>query len=409
MPRSNRIRRPRPPKMPAELSLDLIFALILAAAAGWFAAHYLRRPQQPVRKPPSRPFSEQYFEGLNYLLNEQQDRALEVLLRMSEIDNDTVETHLALGSLYRRRGEVDRAIRVHESVMSRESLRPELREQAMYALAEDYFRAGLFDRAEALFQELTARPAQRTAALRNLLRIYEQQGDWTQAIATYERLSALASPDNPTALAHYYCELAEQARANGDTQEARRLLRMARDSQRNFPRSALIRADIALDMSQPELAARLCKHVIELHPQMLPLALQRYAKALAAMTDAAPADLVLNYDDPRLRAQLAYAGIIAGLQDETFLIECLPDYLRQDANLKELFPALADELENLDRQRLVEIAGALGRVFRRTQRYRCVECGFSTGHHFWQCPGCRSWDTLSPVTRLELAPSMRAR
>lgn len=394
--------------MPAELSLDLIFALILAAAAGWFAAHYLKR-SPPARKAPSRPFSEQYFEGLNYLLNEQPDRALEVLLRMSELDNDTVETHLALGNLYRRRGEVDKAIRVHENVVGRQSLRPELREQAMFALAEDYFRAGLFDRAEALFQQLTERPGGRTAALRNLLSIYEQQSDWVQAITAYERLASLASPGNPTAIAHYYCELAEQARAQGDSAEARRLLRLARDSQRNFPRSALLRAELALDMGEAELAARLAKHVIELHPQMLPLALPRYVKALAALQGAVPADIGLNYNDPTLRAQLAYAGIIAGLQGESFLIDCLPDYLRQDANLKELFPALAGEAEHLDRQRLIEIAAALGRVFRRTQRYRCVDCGFSTSHHFWQCPGCRNWDTLSPVTRLELAPSMRAR
>lgn len=409
MPHSSKIRRHRLPKMPAELSLDLVFALILAAAAGWFAAHYLRRSPQPGRKTPSRPFSEHYFEGLNYLLNEQPDRALEVLLRMSELDSDTIETHLALGNLYRRRGEVDKAIRVHENVMGRQSLRPELREQATYALAEDYFHAGLFDRAEALFQQLTERPGQRTAALRNLLRIYEQQSDWAQAISTYQRLADLASPDNPTALAHYYCELAEQAHGRGEIEEARRLLRTARDSQRNFPRSALLRADIALEMNDPELAARLCKHVIELHPQMLPLALQRYVKALSLMKQALPPDLALNYNDPKLRAQLAYAGMVAGLQNESFLIECLPDYLRQDVNLRELFPALAGELDHLDQQRLADIAGTLGKVFRRSQRYRCVDCGFSTSHHFWQCPGCRNWDTLSPVTRLELAPSMRVR
>lgn len=395
--------------MPSELSLDLIFALILAAAAGWFAAHYLKRTPQVRKSAPTRPFSEQYFEGLNYLLNEQPDKALEVLLRMTELDQDTVETHLALGNLYRRRGEVDRAIRVHENVMERQSLAPELREQAMYALAEDYFHAGLFDRAEALFQRLTERPGQRTAALRNLLRIYEQQGDWTQAIATYEKLASLASPEYPTAIAHYYCELADEARKQKRFDEARQLLRTAREAQRNFPRGALLRADVALDMGEPGLAAHLCKHAIELHPQLLPLALQRYAQALRASGGAADQATLLSYPDPAMRAQLAYAAIVAGLQDEPFLLECLPDYLRRDPNLGELIPTLAGDPGLLDKQKLSEIAGALGKIFRRTQRYRCVDCGFSTTAHFWQCPGCRSWDALAPVTRLELAPATRMR
>lgn len=394
--------------MPAELSLDLIFALILAAAAGGFAAHYLRKPPQIAKPASSRPFSEHYFEGLNYLLNEQPDKALEVLLRMTELDNDTVETHLALGNLYRRRGEVDRAIRVHESIIERQSLSDELREQAMYALADDYFRAGLFDRAEDLFQKLTARPAQRTAALRQLLRIFEQQSDWVQAIATYEKLAALASPEFPTAIAHYYCELADQARKQKDFAEARKLLRTVRASQRNFPRSALLRADVAFDMGDPELAARLCKHAIELHPQLLPLALQRYAQALRALDASASQTLKLSYQDPAMRAQLGYAGILAGLQDEPFVLECLPDYLRRDPNLSELIPAAAGDPQQFDDKKLSEIAAALGRIFRRTQRYRCVECGFSTTTHFWQCPGCRSWDALAPVTRLELAPTARA-
>jgi len=398
--------------MASEPSGALILALFLAAAAGWMAARYLsqRTTQRPRRS--DRPMSEQYFEGLNFLLNEEPDKALDVFIRMVEVDNETVETHLALGSLYRRRGEVDRAIRVHENIIARQSLKPEHREHAMFALGEDYLRAGLFDRAEHLFLRLTEAPGRRTPALRNLLRIYEQQGDWPQAIQAYEKLTDLASPEHPTAIAHYYCELADAARQRGALDEARELLRKVRARQRNFPRGALIRADVALDMNDAHLAARLCRRVVDLHPQLLPLALQRFARAVRtseARNEAAEGLRPLVRPEPAARAQLAYAAIIAGLEAEPFVAECLRDLIREDPTLSDLVPALAGDPTQLSDTTLQTLAVALGRVFRRTQRYRCLDCGFSTASHFWQCPGCRSWDTLAPVARVELAPATRAR
>src|SRR5690606_14840388 len=162
----------------------------------------------------------------------------------------------------------------------RPALKDEHRLHAMFALGEDYFRAGLFDRAEQLFQQLSDGGAWHAPALRYLLRIYEQQRDWEQAIATHRRLVAVASPEHPTAIAHYHCELAEQMRAKGDIEGARQQLHLARDVQRNFPRGALIRADIALDMNEPELAALLCQRTVELHPKLLTLALPRVMRAM---------------------------------------------------------------------------------------------------------------------------------
>lgn len=361
--------------------------------------------------PQTQTLNQEYFAGLTFLLNEEPDKALEVFLRMVELDNDTVETHLALGSLYRRRGEVDRAIRIHENIIARQSLKDEHREHAMYALGEDYFRAGLFDRAEQMFQRLSEHAGRRSAALRFLLRIYEQQADWEQAIATHQRLQALASPEHPTAIAHYYCELAEQAREKGAHEQARELLRKVRVEQRNFARSALIRADIAWDMGDRPLAARLCQRVVELHPQLLPLVLQRYVR-VSQGDDAAAA--VQNFrplvrPDPAARAELAAAGIVAGLETEAFVLECLPDFIRRDPNLGSLVPALVGDPSDLTTQQRLALASALARILRRGQRYRCVECGLPTATHFWQCPGCRSWDTLAPAARLELTPLARTR
>lgn len=392
----------------AEPSLALIAGLFVAAGAGWFLGRY-RRPRSTDDRRSE--LKKGYFQGLRFLLNEEPDKALEVFLRMVDVDNDTVETHFALGNLYRKRGEVERAIRVHENIIARPSLSPEHRTHAMFALAEDYFRAGLFDRAEASFQQLATDGLQRAAALRYLIRIYEQQRDWQQAIAAHERLIAIASAEHPTAIAHYHCELAERARTGHDFEAARSHLRRAREAQRNFPRSALVRADVALDMGEHELAATLCQRVVELHPKLLALALPRVLRALRENGSMQLEQRFAAWirPEPSARAELAYAAIVAGLEQEAFVLDCLPDLLREDASLGEIARALAGEPAQLTHDQRRELALALGRVLRRTQRYRCVDCGFASASHFWQCPGCRSWDAFAPVALLDVTPGMYQR
>lgn len=389
--------------------ITLIAALFIAAAAGWLVAEFRNRRRSSRPAPPP-VLGEEYLKGLSFLINEESDKALEVFLRMVDVDNETVETHFALGSLYRRRGEVDRAIRVHENIMARPSLSAAHRLEAMFALAEDYFRAGLFDRAEHLFQELCGAGPRHVQALRYLLRIYEQQRDWQQAVAAHTRLVRVASPEHPTAVAHYYCELAEQARARRDFENARECLHRAREVQLNFPRSALLRADIALDQNEPELAAILCQRVVELHPRLLPLALPRM---LRAVRGSEAADLERRFNgwirpEPAARAELAYAAIVAGLEQEAFVRDCLPDLLREDPNLGDIVRAVAGDPGQLNDEQRSELAATLGRILRRTQRYRCVDCGFASAAHFWQCPGCRGWDAFAPVALLDVTPKMRS-
>ena len=394
----------------SEFPVDFWLALMLAVAAGWFARQLWNNSVKASVKPRTEPFNIQYFAGLNHLLNEQQDKALEVLRGLAEADADTVETQLALGHLYRRRGEVDRAIHIHESIMQRNGLSALLREQARFALGEDYLKAGLLDRAETCFQQLIDQPGHRSVALRNLLSIYEQQGDWQQAISTYQQLSGFTSPEHPTALAHYYCELAEHAQQEGLMQQARDNLDKAFMAQRNFPRGNLINADFFLAAGDARNAAALCKRVMELHPHLLPIALPRFIKALRSLglsMDNTDGELSLSSADTSQRAALAYAAIVANVLDEPYLLQCLPDFLRQDATLGEMVQALVGEPATLNASQLQSVATALAKIFRRTQRYRCVSCGVNTGSHFWQCPGCHSWDTLAPVSRLELSPVSR--
>jgi len=416
--------------MPAESllvlpPLVLIGCAFIAAAAGWLlgrrsalrgASFRNAKNGIGVNAPKSRPaaartLSEEYFRGLRFLLDEEPDKALAVFLRMVDVDNETVETHFALGSLYRRRGQMDRAIRVHENIMARPALSEEHRLHAMFALAEDYFSAGLFDRAEQLFLQLSDGGKCHIPALRYLLRIYEQQRDWEHAIEVHGRLASVATPEHPTAIAHYYCELAEQAREAGNFDAARAYLHRAREAQRNFPRGALIRADIALDMHEPILAATLCQRVVELHPRLLALALPRVVRAIRE-GDADDLERRVQErirSEPTARAELAYAAIVAGLEDEAVVRDCLPDLLREDPSLGEIVHALVGEPGQLTPAQRGALATALGRILRRTQRYRCVECGFASASHFWQCPGCRSWDAFAPVVLLDLTPGMQRR
>jgi len=397
--------------MPADPpSFLLIAALFVAAAAGWLFGRYRSGTSAALSAEPNK-LSEEYFRGLGFLLDEEPDKALEVFLRMVDVDNDTVETHFALGNLYRRRGEVERAIRVHENIMARPSLSDEHRLHAMFALGEDYFRAGLFDRAERSFQQLADGSGRHVQALRYLLRIYEQQRDWEQAIVAHRNLVAVASAEHPTAIAHYHCELAEQMRAKGDFTGAREQLHLAREAQRNFPRGALIRADIALDMNHPELAALLCQRAVELHPKLLALALPRVMRAMRG-TEVGEIERRFRAwirPDPVARAELAYAAIVAGLEQEPFVRECLPDLLREDPTLGEIVSATSGDPSQLTAEQCTALATALGRILRRTQRYRCVDCGFASAAHFWQCPGCRSWDAFAPVALLDLTPGMHRR
>src|SRR5271169_1994577 len=213
----------------------VLAALVLGILAGHFG--WGRRWRGPFGK-----LHPDYLTGLDYLVTEQPDRALDMFLKLMEANADTIETHFALGSLYRRRGEVERAIRIHQNLLAREGLAPEHREQALLALAQDYLRSGLLDRAEALFQQVSEVPRLRVVALESLRGVYERQHEWQQALDTYRELARIKAAPPKFVAAHYLCELAGLALERGDISEARNLLRLARRESAPFPRAAILRA-----------------------------------------------------------------------------------------------------------------------------------------------------------------------
>lgn len=373
----------------------ILTALVVGAAfTGWLLGSRARRtPGGRLRRklPPD------YFTGLDYLINEQPDRAVEVFTRMVDVDTETVEIHFALGSLFRRRGEVDRAIRVHQNILDRPHLEPAQREQALLELAIDYLRAGLLDRSEQLFQKLTGSPAHRVAALRSLSRIYEQQRDWRQAIATHRQLAANGAEAQPTAVAHYLCELADAAFAQGNVDEARQLLREARREQRRFPRAALARAAIAHAAGDDNLAVRLLSAALDHEPILLLEVLPRLRASSRRLGDqqALGAVLASRSRDAGRQRELAQSLILTDVIDDPAALSVVRDYVAGDGMLRE-FVAPLGSVEEIDDDTLRRIARLIGRVLARGPRYRCSECGFAGQSWFWQCPGCKTWDSLKP-------------
>lgn len=239
---------------------------IAALVLGILAGHFGWGKRWPTRSSKLHP---DYLAGLHYLVTEQPDRALDMFLKLMDANADTLETHFALGSLYRRRGEVERAIRIHQNLLAREALAPEHREQALLALAQDYLRAGLLDRAEGLFQQVSEVPRLRASALDSLRGVYERQHEWRQALGVYRELSRIkAAPPRPVA-AHYLCELAASALERDETGAARQLLREARREVSRFPRAALLRAQIAERDGDIALAVRLMRTALHEAPQLL--------------------------------------------------------------------------------------------------------------------------------------------
>ncbi len=196
--------------------------LPIAAVSGWVLG--VRNPRTEQDTGRERGLRSDYFKGINYLLNEQPDKAIEVFIKVLEVDQETVETHLALGNLYRRRGEVDRAIRIHQNLVARNSLSAEQRYEALLELGQDYLSAGLLDRAEDLFKELAEASHYRVQALRQLIDIYEQEKDWDEAISCARQLERATGNQLGPVIAHYQCEQAEQYRSHNDYKAALKVL-----------------------------------------------------------------------------------------------------------------------------------------------------------------------------------------
>ncbi len=388
--------------MPTESTFLLAGLFLLLAAAGWAMGRFGERDEEDA--PP--PLNIDYLKGLNFLLNEQTDQALEHFLRMVRVDDKTIETHFALGSLFRRRGEVDRAIRIHQNIIARPDLASEQRDQALYSLAKDYLAAGLLDRAESLFARLSQGSRYQVQALESLCRIFEQEREWEKAIDAGQRLEILSGRSLALQIAHYYCERAEVAAAQNDYASARDFVKKAQSGRPRTMRGALTRAHIARDTGDNKTALKLYHRIIDentyLIAEALPEIVSIYKRenATAELENALKALLAKN---PETSSLIAYTAIVNNLGGIQVIDECVKQYMLNEPTLGEFV-----ELQQLSRgdqgtsdEALAKVRGALCKLAAATPRYQCQECGFSSQRLLWQCPSCRNWETQRPATRVQ--------
>ncbi len=389
--------------MPTDVQQTFWWTLAGTLAVGWGITTWrtlVRRRRRHVRRA-------RYLEGVRFLLDDKPDRALEVFLSLSEIDDETVDTHFALGSLYRRRGEVDRAIRVHQHIVDRTSLSQDTRDAALNELARDYFRAGLYDRAEELFLKLAESGREPAQALSHLVRIYEIQHEWQQAANAHKRLRQVGVPEQPAAIAHFYCEMAEAAIAEHAYARAIEHLDSAAREQNDFGRSAILRGDLALRQGDPALALQLYRRVVRRDFHLLALVLPRLADAAKQSGEPQQFDAILE-ELVRLGAgnpaEIAYAAIVSGYYDDPVILECVRAMLTIDSDLRDMTAAFLPRDAAPTPEQLRAIAGALRNVVLRHARYRCSQCGLDSSTFLWNCPGCHAWETLRGVAALEFLP-----
>lgn len=374
------------------------------AAAGWLMARWNARPQGQHN---GSDLSSNYFKGLNYLLNEQPDKAIEIFIRMLEVDSDTVETHLALGNLFRRRGEVDRAIRIHQNLIARSTLNRQQRTQALLELGQDYMRAGLLDRAETLFQELIEMDDHAVPALRHLIDIYQQEKDWDKAILTTRKLESKTGERKNTVIAHYHCELAEQARQNKDSELARERVRRALDCDRGCVRASLLRGEMDIEAGEYGAAIQSFQRIEHQDPDYLPEVIEPllYCHHRLGTTKE-----MMGYLEQILRQHnsitlmLALAELLRQRYGDHQASLFITAQLRKRPSVRGLERLIELNLAHAQdeaRENLLILKDLIRKLLECKPVYTCSKCGFMGKVRHWQCPGCKTWNSVKPIHGVE--------
>jgi lipopolysaccharide biosynthesis regulator YciM len=380
-----------------ELETWHLLVLPVFFALGWLAARVDIR--QVIKE--SRALPASYFKGLNFLLNEQPDKAIEAFLEVARLDPDTLELHYALGALFRRRGEIDRAIRIHQNLVDRSDLNQEQRLKALYELGQDFLKAGLLDRAETIFGRLRE-GSYAMDALKHLREIYALEKDWDKSIATAAQLEKLGCHSQDADTAHYHCEQALNAMLRKDFSRAEELLKNALVLNLKTVRATLLLGDIEAQSGRYESAIARWREVETQNPTYLPIVAERLIGAfreLGRVDDGI--DLLRGYlarypSHDLFHILFNSVADVRGWQAaETLAAEALKrqpgmrvldDYLQaragQAGDQAELATRMAQDLVH--------------KHISRASYYQCGECGFRARQFFWQCPACARWDSITP-------------
>lgn len=373
------------------LALPLFFGL------GWMAAridikHLLTE---------SRALPLSYFKGLNFLLNEQPDKAIEAFIEVVKVDPQTIELHFALGSLFRRRGEVERAIRMHQNLVERPDLQEEQKVAALFELAQDYLKAGLLDRAEELFLKLDRTPYAEPA-LKFLLEIYQQEKDWQKAIGSAEKLESVTSRSHQKEIANFYCEMASSEMMHSRPQAAAPHLAAALSHHRLCVRANVLLGDIEASLGNRKEAVDAWKRIESQNPAFLALVAERIYNAYKDMDRVEEGlNLLRGYLEkyPSLDALNVVFQATLELQGADQAYRLVRAELQRTPTLLGLDKLLEAQLLEAPIERRRDLELIRGLVNQHTQSlamYKCDNCGFRARQYYWHCPACGAWETYSP-------------
>lgn len=385
--------------MDIEFIVIIISALLIGVIIGRFS--YTNRSS----KQPSTNFSncsESYIQGLNYLLANKSDKAIQLFVDLIKIDSETIETHLALGNLFRSKGEVDRAIKIHQNLVAKPNLDQNQRELALSALAEDYLKAGLLDRAENLYRELIEIRPDNVSAQTKLLELFTVEKSWNEALVVAEALLSLGIKDSKLIITHCYCEIAEQLLHDGNLREVRDALNKALKFDDKCIRASLLLIDVYLINNEVTKATRLLKQQLKIYPQMVEL----YIKPARAiyLKSGSPEQyqtfLISQYEQTpvtKVALELLESYKVSNKHEKvvTFLNKAIENsesvelykfafqyYKKMPHKVNEVWSTLVDEFQHIKNKQ----AGFL-----------CNTCGYESHTMQWNCPSCKSWSSFKPV------------
>ncbi len=378
--------------------IELWWLLLIPAVfftLGWVAARIdIRQLLAEARELPR-----SYFEGLNSLLNEAPDQAIESFTAVAEKDPKTLDLHFALGTLFRRQGEFSRAIRMHQALLERPDVPARDRERAEFDLAQDFHRAGLLDRAETLFLKLEGTRFEHEA-LGYLLEIYETEKHWPEAIQVTRRMEAVAQTPHFKEIAHYHCEMAEEALVHGDLTLAQQNVEHAFVEYRACVRAFLIQGDIEMARDMPDKALGAWEQIASHQISSLGLAAERVVKVCRNIgkTDYALRLLVrwqqeapsLDIFHALFHLSLAVEGPQTAAQRAREEIEQRPSLFSLDHWLQAQLSAVPSPEAQ---QSLLLIKNQVAPYLKKMGQYRCTHCGFRARQYYWRCPGCQKWET----------------
>jgi lipopolysaccharide assembly protein B len=359
----------------------------------------------------SRSVPQTYFKGLNFLLNEQPDKAIEAFIEVVKVDPETVDLHFALGSLFRRRGETERAIRMHKNLLDRSDLAAEQRVQALSELGHDYLKAGLLDRAEEVFARLRDGP-QRLEALQRLLDIYQQEKEWQRAIETARALEQETGQSWQKEIAEFHCEMAAVEATHSRPDAAREHLNDALQANRKCVRASILLGDLAAAAGRHDEAVEHWKRVETQNPAFLALVAHRLLKSFQEIGDTATGLTLLRgylaqYPSLDLLDVAFQSTLDAQGPDAAYAL--VRDELRRNPTLLGLDRLLEAQLLAAPAERrhdLELVRNLVQGQTRRLSRYKCENCGFRARQFYWQCPACLAWETYPPrrTEEFDLAP-----